>query len=85
MLSDSVRARLTERLAPLTVQADRLLGPLTTFRIGGPADLVVTARTADELIQAVTAARELEVPYFVFGRGANLLVGDGGFRGLVFL
>jgi UDP-N-acetylmuramate dehydrogenase len=85
VLSDSVRARLTERLAPLPVQTDRLLGPLTTFRIGGPADLLVTARTKEELIQAVSAARALEVPYFVLGRGANLLVADGGFRGLVIL
>jgi UDP-N-acetylmuramate dehydrogenase len=59
------------------------LAPFTTFRIGGPADLFYEARSARELATAVTAARELEVPYFLLGAGANILVGDGGFRGLV--
>lgn len=59
------------------------LAPRTTFRIGGPADLYYRARTADEMTLAVGAARELGVPWFVLGRGANVLVGDGGFRGVV--
>ena len=59
------------------------LAPRTTFRIGGPADLYYRARTADELALAVGAAREMGVPWFVLGRGANILVGDRGFRGVV--
>ena len=59
------------------------LAPRTTFRIGGPADLYYRARTADEMTLAVGAARELGVPWFVLGRGANVLVGDRGFRGVV--
>jgi UDP-N-acetylmuramate dehydrogenase len=59
------------------------LAPLTTFRIGGPADFMARARTPDELVRAVEAARELEIPHFLLGRGANILVADRGFRGLV--
>lgn len=59
------------------------LAPLTTFRIGGPADLLYRARTADELAEAVTVAREARVPTFLLGRGANILVADAGLRGLV--
>ena len=59
------------------------LAPLTTFRIGGQADLLYRARTSDELAGAVFAAKEAEVPYFLLGRGANILFGDKGFRGLV--
>ena len=59
------------------------LGPFTTFKIGGPADVFFEAHTADELAAAVTAARDAEVPFFVLGLGANILVGDGGFRGVV--
>jgi UDP-N-acetylmuramate dehydrogenase len=59
------------------------LAPQTTFRIGGPADLFFRARTPDDLATVVQAARSAEVPYFLLGRGANILVGDGGFRGLV--
>jgi UDP-N-acetylmuramate dehydrogenase len=59
------------------------LAPYTTFRIGGPADLLFEATSADALANAVLAARENDVPYFVLGLGANILVGDRGFRGLV--
>ena len=59
------------------------MAPRTTFRIGGPADLYYRARTAEELALAVGAAREMGVPWFVLGRGANILVGDSGFRGVV--
>ncbi len=59
------------------------LGPRTTFKIGGPADLYYEARTPGELALAVAAARELGIPLFVLGRGANILVGDKGFRGVV--
>lgn len=68
--------------------ADRLelgvpLAPMTTFRIGGPAELLYRAQTPDELAAAVTVARELGVPSVLLGRGANILVGDRGVRGLV--
>lgn len=56
---------------------------MTTFRIGGPADLFYRARSAKELQRAVSCARELGIPWFVLGRGANILVGDRGFRGVV--
>jgi UDP-N-acetylmuramate dehydrogenase len=74
---------LEDRLSPLVIERDVPLAPRTTFRIGGPADLFVRARTADELVKAVEGARSLGVPWFLLGRGANILVGDRGFRGLV--
>jgi UDP-N-acetylmuramate dehydrogenase len=76
--SDIVRA-LGER----RVLRDVPLAPYTTFRIGGPADLFYEAGTADELAAAVTLARRTGTPFFVLGLGANILVGDRGFRGLV--
>lgn len=74
-------------LAP-ALGADRLrrgvpLAPYTTFKIGGPADVLYDATSADELASAVTAARHAGVPHFVLGLGANILVADGGVRGLV--
>jgi UDP-N-acetylmuramate dehydrogenase len=59
------------------------LAPFTTFRIGGPADLLYRARTPDELATAVQVAKDAGVPWFLLGHGANILVGDRGFRGLV--
>jgi len=53
------------------------------FRIGGPADVLYEATSADDLANAITAARALEIPWFVLGLGANILIGDKGIRGLV--
>ena len=74
---------LERRLAPLEVERDVPLAPRTTFLIGGAANFFVRADTPDDLVRAVTAARELGIPWFLLGRGANILVGDRGFRGLV--
>lgn len=75
--------QLARRLGTNRVERDVPLARYTTFRIGGPADLFYRARTAEELAGAVLAARELGVPYFVLGTGANILVADRGVRGLV--
>jgi UDP-N-acetylmuramate dehydrogenase len=59
------------------------LAPFTTFKIGGPADLLYEADTADDLAHAIVTARTAQVPYFVLGLGANVLIADRGVRGLV--
>jgi UDP-N-acetylmuramate dehydrogenase len=74
---------LARRLGPDRLERGVPLAPMTTFKIGGPADLLYRARTPDELAAAVTAARELAIPWVLLGRGANILVGDRGVRGLV--
>jgi UDP-N-acetylmuramate dehydrogenase len=73
---------LARRLGAARLERGIPLAPMTTFRIGGPADLLYRARTPDELAAAVTAARELEIPWVLLGKGANILVGDRGVRGL---
>lgn len=75
--------RLASTLDARHLRRNEPIGPYTTFRIGGPADLFFEATSADSLANAVLAARNLDVPYFVLGLGANILVGDRGFRGLV--
>ncbi|MCF8564476.1 UDP-N-acetylmuramate dehydrogenase [Alicyclobacillus tolerans] len=59
------------------------LARYTTWRIGGPADVYVSPRTVEELTGAVHAAKALGMPWWVMGKGSNLLVQDGGIRGLV--
>jgi UDP-N-acetylmuramate dehydrogenase len=59
------------------------LRPYTTFKIGGPADLLYEADSADALADAIVTARRAEVPFFVLGLGANVLIADKGVRGLV--
>lgn len=74
---------LDERLGPGRMEVDVPLAPLTTFRVGGPADRLFHARTPDDLTESILAAREVGIPHFLLGKGANVLVGDRGFRGLV--
>ena len=76
-------SRLGDRIDAARLKRGELLAPYTTFRIGGPADFFYDATSADDLANVVIAAREVGVPYFVLGLGANILVGDAGFRGLV--
>ena len=59
------------------------LAPLTTFRVGGPADWLVETRSADEIVLALQLASRLAVPVTLLGGGSNVLVSDDGVRGLV--
>lgn len=59
------------------------IGPLTTYRVGGRADLFVEADGIDDLRLVGKALAESGLPVLVLGRGSNLLVADRGFRGLV--
>jgi len=84
MLQRSVTVE--DRLRKLLGDGLLTLEPLrhhTTLRIGGPADFYFAARTPDQLVIALRAAAELELPVFLLGGGSNLLVSDEGFRGLV--
>ena len=55
----------------------------TTLRLGGPADVLAEPATVEQLRAALLAAREQDVPVTIIGNGSNLLVRDGGIRGLV--
>ena len=61
------------------------LARYTSFRIGGPADALVQVETIDCLQQLQAIARCHEIPLFILGGGSNLLIRDGGIRGIVIL
>jgi UDP-N-acetylmuramate dehydrogenase len=83
MPATDVARRLAPALGANRLQLGVSLAPYTTFRIGGPADVLYDATSAEELATAVVSARDAGIPLFVLGLGANILVGDGGVRGLV--
>ncbi len=68
-----------------TIEKNVILAPFTTYKIGGPADLFAKAESTQELIDLVKMAKAKKWPFFILGLGANVLVGDKGFRGLVIL
>jgi UDP-N-acetylmuramate dehydrogenase len=76
-------ADLEKRFGVARIRRNVSLSPLTTFKIGGPADFFLEVTSADELADAVVLARDSGLDFFLLGLGANILVGDRGFRGLV--
>lgn len=76
--ADELRASLTDSV----VLVDEPLGARTTYRVGGPARLLVEVNTFDDLSTAVAQAREVGVELLTVGRGSNMLVADSGFDGL---
>ena len=82
--SPDLVAALAERLSSATViRRDEPLAGRTTLRVGGPADAYVEPASEADLSSLLRYCRERSVPFFVLGRGSNLLVRDGGFRGVV--
>jgi UDP-N-acetylmuramate dehydrogenase len=65
------------------VRPNVVLAPLTTLRVGGPADWLIETRNGDEIVLALKLARAANVPATILGGGSNVLVADSGVRGLV--
>jgi UDP-N-acetylmuramate dehydrogenase len=82
LLDEGDRAALRERFGE-RARFEEPLAPYTWWKIGGPADALVTVLDADELAFVLRHVLRRRLPMFVLGSGSNLLVGDGGLRGIV--
>jgi UDP-N-acetylmuramate dehydrogenase len=65
------------------VRAGVPLAPLTTFRVGGPAEWLIETNNSEETERALSIARTAGIPVTLLGGGSNVLVADAGVRGLV--
>jgi UDP-N-acetylmuramate--alanine ligase len=75
---------LTRRMSPAAVlRRDEPLAKRTTLRVGGPADIYVEPASEEDLMAVLNFCSEQGMKFFVLGRGSNLIVRDGGFRGVV--
>lgn len=77
------KERLAKEVPSDRVFIDEPMRDHTTFAVGGPADVLVLPRSVKELSLAIRAARALHIPLTVLGGGSNVLVLDGGIRGVV--
>jgi UDP-N-acetylmuramate dehydrogenase len=68
---------------PDETRSDAPLAPFTSYNVGGNADLLVFPKSVDHVEQIIHLCYEKKVPFFVIGKGANVLVHDDGFRGVV--
>ncbi len=70
-------------LKPEHLRTDEPMSRHTTFRVGGPADYMYFPDSEEDLLNAIDCARRAETPCIIIGNGSNLVVRDGGIRGLV--
>ncbi len=77
-VADVLRAKFGDR-----ARSDVPLAPMTTFRVGGPADWLIETRSSVEMLALIRLAHEFGVPLTVLGGGSNVLVSDTGVRGFV--
>lgn len=82
LLNDADRRRLSE-ICGKRARFDHVLAPYTSWKIGGPADAFLTVETQGELGDVMRLCARRKFPWFVLGSGSNLLIGDGGLRGIV--
>jgi len=80
---EALAGRIASLLDGSRVLVNAPLAPLTTFKIGGPADILVETRSTRELVRVLDAARDAAIPVTLLGGGSNVLVADAGIRGLV--
>ena len=78
-----IQSLVAANFAPERIIPRAPMARYTTFRVGGPADVLVNIADTRELPVALRAARHAGVPVTLIGNGSNLLVRDGGIRGLV--
>ncbi|MSU59776.1 MAG: UDP-N-acetylmuramate dehydrogenase [Pedosphaera sp.] len=82
--SEHLADELKQRVSPATtVRANEPLARRTTLRVGGPADVFVEPASEEDLAAVLRFCAESGEKFFVLGRGSNLIVRDGGFRGVV--
>lgn len=65
------------------IQIDAKMSENIYFKVGGPVDILLTPNTVQQLKDAITICKENKIPFYVIGNGSNLIVKDGGIRGVV--
>jgi len=78
------RYRLAEAVGSDNLKFDEPMRGHTTFCIGGPADYFAAAVSEEKLRKGIAVCAQAGMPWFISGNGSNLLVGDGGYRGVIF-
>lgn len=80
---DKMFEELEKVLGKGRVRQNEPMSAHTTFKIGGPAQFYIAVETIDDLVKAVATARKLNLPIFILGGGSNVIIADGGIKGLV--
>ncbi|CAB1253475.1 UDP-N-acetylmuramate dehydrogenase [Clostridium sp. HV4-5-A1G] len=74
---------LKEILNEEDIRIDEPMKYHTSFKVGGPADILITPRNFQQVIDVIKFCKKNNVPFYIMGNGSNLLVKDGGIRGII--
>lgn len=83
MNKNKIAQILLKELPESMVRIDEPMKNHTSFKIGGPADVYVAPSTVEQLKFAIDTCKDKNIPYYILGNGSNLLVKDGGYRGVI--
>ena len=82
-MNQEIKKIFCDLLGEDRVFTDEPMKQHTTFKIGGPADYFLVPESGEEAGEIINICKQTDIPYFILGNGSNLLVGDGGYRGVV--
>lgn len=80
---NDINQKLKAILPEENIVRNEPLAKHTTFKIGGPAEYFVTPENEDQLKLVIKVCKESNIPYYIIGKGSNLLVGDKGYKGVI--
>ncbi|HHX59301.1 MAG TPA: UDP-N-acetylmuramate dehydrogenase [Epulopiscium sp.] len=83
MNKNEIAKLLLQKIPESMIKIDEPMKNHTSFKIGGPADIYVAPSTVEELTFTLKVCKDNHIPYFILGNGSNLLVKDGGYRGIM--
>ena len=82
-MDNNIIEKIKKTVSSSRVFENVALSEYTSFKTGGPADIVVRPKDAQEVKKIVALARDEKVPYYILGNGTNMLISDDGFRGII--
>lgn len=82
-MENNLNRLLSEQLKFAKILIDEPMKNHTSFKIGGPVDVMVIPTCEEELVEAINICKKNDIDYYVMGNGTNLLVSDKGIRGVV--
>ncbi|EQF22873.1 UDP-N-acetylenolpyruvoylglucosamine reductase [Clostridioides difficile CD160] len=83
MNNQDIYENLLNILSKDDIKVDEPMKKHISFRVGGPADILVRPRTEEQLKNVLQLVKKESIPYLIIGNGSNILIKDGGIRGIV--
>ncbi|MFL0247264.1 UDP-N-acetylmuramate dehydrogenase [Candidatus Clostridium stratigraminis] len=80
---EDLSSKLSKLLKEDDIAINESMKNHTSFKVGGPADILVRPKTYEEVVNIIKLCNENRVPFYIIGRGSNLVVRDGGYRGVI--